>query len=54
LPECITAFGLQSIEMDRGFYSEENITGLEQLGMMVIVGMKQTIGIQTKLFLSPH
>ena len=47
LLESIAALGLQSTVMDRGFYREENIN-LEQLGMMVIVGMKQTIWIQTK------
>jgi hypothetical protein len=25
--------------MDRGFYSEDNVTDVEQLGMMVIVGV---------------
>ena len=48
LLESIAAFDLQSIEMDGGFYRKENITDLEQLGMMVIVSMKQTIGIRTK------
>jgi transposase len=49
LLESMAALGLQSIVMDRGFYSEENVTDLERLGIQVIVGMKQTPGIQTKL-----
>ena len=48
LLESMAALGLESIVMDRGFYSEENVTDLEQLKMMVIVGMKQTTGIQNK------
>lgn len=44
----MAASGLKSIVMDRGFYSEENVTEAEKLGMRVIVGMKQTLGIKKK------
>jgi hypothetical protein len=49
LLEQMAALGLKAIIMDRGFYSEENITGLTALGMQVIAGMKQTVGIQKKI-----
>jgi transposase len=42
----VSALGLSAIVLDRGFYSEENVTDLEHLGMEVIVGVKQTTGIQ--------
>jgi transposase len=42
----ISALGLSAIVLDRGFYSEENVKDLQALGMEVIVGMKQTAGIQ--------
>jgi len=44
----IAALGLESIVMDRGFYSEENVTDMDALGMQVIVGMKQTAGIKSR------
>jgi transposase len=42
----ISALGLTAMVLDRGFYSEENVKDLRKLGMQVIVGMKQTPGIQ--------
>jgi transposase len=42
----ISALGLTAIVLDRGFYSEENVKDLRKLGMEVIVGLKQTPGIQ--------
>lgn len=44
----MAALGLQSIVMDRGFYSEENVTDMDGLGIQVIVGMKQTTGIKAR------
>ena len=38
----IAALGLCALVLDRGFYSEENVTALRKLGMEVIVGLKQT------------
>jgi hypothetical protein len=49
LLEQMAALGLPAIIMDRGFYSEANITDLTALGMQVITGMKQTAGIQKKI-----
>jgi len=38
--------GINTIVMDRGFYSETNVTDLHKLKMKVIVGVKQSIGIK--------
>jgi transposase len=38
--------GIECIVMDRGFYSEANVVDLNKLGMKVIVGVKQSIGIK--------
>lgn len=38
--------GIASIIMDRGFYSEANVTSMERLGMQMIVGVKQSAGIK--------
>jgi transposase len=43
--------GLHGIILDRGFFSKENIGDLKQLGMDVIVGVKQTKALQ-KQFLN--
>lgn len=49
LLSAIAALGLTALVLDRGFSSEENVKDLKKLGMEVIVGMKQTPGLQ-KLF----
>ncbi|MFT3946055.1 MAG: transposase [Agriterribacter sp.] len=41
--------GIPSIIMDRGFYSEANVTSLQKLGMQTIVGVKQSAGIKTNI-----
>jgi transposase len=38
--------GIDSIVMDRGFYSEANVEDLNKLGMKITVGVKQSIGIK--------
>lgn len=38
--------GIATIVMDRGFYSEANVTDLHKLGMKMIVGVKQSVGIK--------
>jgi len=43
--------GLRGIILDRGFFSKINIKDLKQLGMQVIVGVKQTVALQ-KQFLN--
>ena len=47
----IAANGFKGIIMDRGFFSKEVIADLMALGMLAIVGVKQTEGLQ-KQFLS--
>lgn len=47
----ITANGFKGIVMDRGFFSKEIVSDLIGLGMHMIVGVKQTEGLQ-KQFLS--
>ncbi|MBI5219850.1 MAG: transposase [Bacteroidia bacterium] len=42
--------GLRGIILDRGFFSKKNIEDIKQLGMEIIVGVKQTVVLQ-KLFL---
>jgi transposase len=41
--------GLKSIVLDRGFYSEANITDMNNLKMKMIVGVKQSAGIKTNI-----
>jgi transposase len=41
--------GIDTIVMDRGFYSEANITALHQLKMKMIAGVKQSAGIKKTL-----
>ncbi len=38
--------GINTIVLDRGFYSEANVTDLNKLKMKVIVGVKQSVGIK--------
>lgn len=38
--------GIDTIVMDRGFYSESNVEDLNRLKMKIIVGVKQSIGIK--------
>ena len=41
--------GINTIVMDRGFYSEANVTDLGKLQMSMIVGVKQSIGIKREI-----
>jgi transposase len=41
--------GLTTIVLDRGFYSEANITDMNNLKMKMIVGVKQSIGIKNNI-----
>lgn len=41
--------GINTIIMDRGFYSESNVTDLNSLKMKVIVGVKQSPGIKNNI-----
>lgn len=41
--------GINTIVMDRGFYSETNVTDLQKLKMNVIVGVKQSVGIKKEV-----
>jgi transposase len=41
--------GIDTIVMDRGFYSESNVVGLHTLGMKMIVGVKQSVGIKKEI-----
>lgn len=41
--------GINSIVMDRGFYSEANVEDLNKLKMKMIVGVKQSIGIKKNI-----
>ena len=41
--------GINTIVMDRGFYSEANVIDLEKLKMNMIVGVKQSIGIKKEV-----
>jgi transposase len=41
--------GINTIVMDRGFYSETNVTDLQKLKMKVIVGVKQSVGIKKEV-----
>lgn len=38
--------GINTIVMDRGFYSESNVADLNKLKMKMIVGVKQSVGIK--------
>jgi transposase len=40
---------INSVVMDRGFYSESNVVDLNKLGMQMIVGVKQSIGIKKNI-----
>jgi transposase len=41
--------GIDSIIMDRGFYSESNVSDLNKLKIKMIVGVKQSIGLKKEL-----
>ena len=41
--------GIDTIVMDRGFYSESNVVDLHKLGIKMIVGVKQSIGIKKEV-----
>ena len=41
--------GINTIVMDRGFYSESNVMDLNKLKMKMIVGVKQSIGIKKNI-----
>jgi len=41
--------GIDSIIMDRGFYSESNLSDLNKLKIKMIVGVKQSIGLKKEL-----
>lgn len=41
--------GLKSIILDRGFFSESNVADMNNLGMKMIVGVKQSRGIKTEI-----
>lgn len=41
--------GINTIVMDRGFYSESNVVDLNMLKMKMIVGVKQSIGIKKNI-----
>ena len=41
--------GINTIVMDRGFYSEANVIDLKKLKMNMIVGVKQSIGIKNEI-----
>lgn len=43
---AITQRGLKTIVLDRGFYSEANVSDMNRLKMKMIVGVKQSIGIK--------
>ena len=41
--------GIDTIVMDRGFYSESNVEDLNRLKIKIIVGVKQSIGIKKNI-----
>jgi transposase len=41
--------GINTIVMDRGFYSEANVMDLNKLKMKMIVGVKQSVGIKKNI-----
>jgi transposase len=41
--------GIDSIVMDRGFYSQSNVADLNKLRMQMIVGVKQSMGLRENL-----
>jgi transposase len=47
--QTIANRGLKTIVLDRGFYSEANVTDMNQLKMTMIVGVKQSIGIKKNI-----
>lgn len=49
LMRVMASRGIESIIMDRGFYSENNVSDLDKLKIKMIVGVKQSIGIKKEL-----
>jgi transposase len=49
LMRVMASRGIDSIIMDRGFYSESNVNDLNRLKIKMIVGVKQSIGIKKDL-----
>lgn len=49
LTQILAQRGINTIVMDRGFYSETNVTDLGNLKMKMIVGVKQSIGIKKEI-----
>ena len=49
LTSTIAKRGINTVVLDRGFYSEANITDLHKLKMTMIVGVKQSIGIKNEI-----
>jgi transposase len=47
--QTIAKRGLKTIVLDRGFYSEANVTDMNKLKMKMIVGVKQSIGIKNNI-----
>ncbi len=47
--QTIARRGLKTIVLDRGFYSEANVTDMNNLKMKMIVGLKQSIGIKNNI-----
>lgn len=47
--QTIAKRGLNTIVLDRGFYSESNVTPMNNLKMKMIVGVKQSIGIKSEI-----
>ncbi|MFM2392373.1 MAG: hypothetical protein RLZZ546_350, partial [Bacteroidota bacterium] len=41
--------GINTVVLDRGFFSESNITDMNKLGMNMIVGLKKSIGIKNNI-----
>jgi transposase len=41
--------GLNTMILDRGFFSEANVNDMSKLGMQMIVGVKQSIGIKNNI-----
>jgi transposase len=49
LMQTIANRGIHTIVLDRGFYSEANVTDMNNLKMKMIVGVKQSIGIKNNI-----
>jgi transposase len=45
----MTERGINTVVLDRGFYSESNITDMNKLGMNMIVGLKKSIGLKNNI-----